>query len=55
LRILSEVGDEGISWSEIVRKMGRTRLQMAGVLGAIGVRINKTEGLIDGQRNNHIF
>lgn len=54
-RILFEAGDSGISWAELVSKMSRTRAQMAGVLGALGMRINRTEGLDDGQGISHIL
>ena len=54
-RILFEAGDSGISWAELVSKMARTRAQMAGVLGALGMRINRTEGLDDGQGISHIL
>ena len=54
-RILFEAGDNGISWTQLVSKMAKTRKQMAGVLGALGMRINKTEGLDDGQGISHIL
>lgn len=54
-QIVYQSGDDGISWSELVNKMNRTRKQMSGVLGALGVRINFTEGLDDDEGINHVF
>jgi hypothetical protein len=42
---LQNSGDKGLSSSELASALNRTRYQLAGVLGALGVRINGTEGL----------
>ena len=44
-QVLLKAGDKGASSSEISIALNRTRPQLAGVLGALGVRINGTEGL----------
>lgn len=44
-RILYTAGDKGITASELAKAMNRTPSQLSGVLGALGNRINKTEGL----------
>jgi hypothetical protein len=42
---LWEAGGEGVSASRLVEVMGRSRSELAGVLGALGRRVNNTEGL----------
>jgi hypothetical protein len=42
---LVKAGDAGLTGTELVSQLNRTRPQIAGVLGALGVRINGTEGL----------
>lgn len=44
-RVLSAAGDHGMAASDLAEAMERTRDQLAGVLGALGRRINNTEGL----------
>lgn len=44
-RTLYPTGEQGLSSSELAEAMNRTRDQLAGVLGALGRRINNTEGL----------
>jgi hypothetical protein len=44
-RSLYDVGDKGLTNGEIIEKLNCTRMQLAGVLGALGVRINRTTGL----------
>jgi hypothetical protein len=46
-RALYDAGDRGLSGSELAAIMKRSRYQVAGVLGALGHRINGTEGLED--------
>jgi hypothetical protein len=54
-RVLYEAGNNGLSWSHLSNKMGRSKSQLAGVLGALGMRINKTEGLDDNRGIGHIL
>ena len=54
-QLLNEAGEEGISWSDMAKKMGRTKKQLAGVLGALGTRISNTDGLDDGRGIGHIL
>jgi hypothetical protein len=42
---LYSAGDKGLSNSDLTVRLGRTRLQLAGILGALGARINNTPGL----------
>jgi hypothetical protein len=44
-RALYAAAEKGISGKELPAAIERTRSQLAGVLGALGVRINGTEGL----------
>lgn len=44
-RFLYQAGETGMTNVELAKRMGRSRLQLAGVLGALGNRINGTEGL----------
>ena len=44
-KALWEAGHEGVSASRLVEVMGRSRSELAGVLGALGRRVNNTEGL----------
>lgn len=44
-RALLEVGNTGITGGELAKQLNRTRSQLAGILGALGVRINNTKGL----------
>jgi hypothetical protein len=42
---LYSAGDEGMTMSQLTEATGRTAQELSGVLGALGNRINKTEGL----------
>jgi hypothetical protein len=42
---LYEARDRGLSRSELAARMNRSKAELAGVLGALGHRINRTEGL----------
>ncbi|MCP4419099.1 MAG: hypothetical protein GY805_20990 [Chloroflexi bacterium] len=42
---LYQAGSRGMTSSELTKDMNRTRPQLAGVLGALGARINGTDGL----------
>ncbi len=42
---LYKAGDKGLSGGEISIELKRSRSQLAGVIGALGLRINATEGL----------
>ena len=44
-RALWDAGEEGLSLGELATTMHRTRHELAGVLGALGKRINRTEGV----------
>jgi hypothetical protein len=44
-RALYPAGDRGLTADELAKSMDRSREQLAGVLGALGNRINKTESL----------
>ncbi len=44
-RALYQAGDQGLSRSDLAVAMNRSKLQLSGVLGALGRRINRTEGL----------
>ena len=44
-RLLYQAGNTGLTNIQLAEQMGRSRLQFAGVLGALGNRINGTEGL----------
>lgn len=44
-QVLYAAGERGMSTSELVEALNKTRAQIAGVLGALGRRINNTEGL----------
>jgi hypothetical protein len=46
-RILGRAGSEGIEGQKLAAAMKLTRQQLTGVLGALGVRINSTDGLGD--------
>jgi hypothetical protein len=46
-RILSKAGTVGIEAKKLAESMNLTPQQLSGVLGALGVRINSTEGLED--------
>lgn len=52
---LYDAEEKGLSSSELAKSIGRTRAQLAGILGALGKRINKTEGLDDDQGIVHVF
>jgi uncharacterized protein with ParB-like and HNH nuclease domain len=52
---LYDAGDAGLSGEQLAKAVNRTPQQLAGVLGGMGTRINKTEGLEDGKGINHIF
>jgi hypothetical protein len=41
----SKFGDEWVSASQLAATMGKEKTQLAGVLGALGRRINETEGV----------
>ncbi len=42
---LYKAGEKGLSSSELSSTLNRTRYQLSGVLGALGVRVNGTQGL----------
>jgi hypothetical protein len=42
---LYKAGEKGLTGSELSVELNRSRAQMAGVIGALGLRINATEGL----------
>jgi hypothetical protein len=42
---LHQAGEQGLTSSQVAAALNRTRPQLAGVLGALGLRINGTEGL----------
>jgi len=44
-KALYQASEQGLSAAELATAMGRSRSQFAGVLGALGRRINGTEGL----------
>ena len=44
-KVLYQAGKQGLSGDELAAAIGRTRSQLAGVLGALGRRINGTKGL----------
>ena len=44
-KALYQAGEQGLSGAELAAAMDRSRSQLAGVLGALGLRINGTEGL----------
>jgi hypothetical protein len=44
-KALYSAGDQALSSSALAAAINRTRQQVAGVLGALGLRINNTEGL----------
>ena len=44
-KALYEAGDEGLSKSDLAATMNRSAHELAGVMGALGHRINGTEGL----------
>jgi hypothetical protein len=44
-KALYEAGDEGLSKSDLAATMNRSAHELAGVLGALGRRVNSTEGL----------
>lgn len=44
-RVLYEVGESGISYSDLAKRINRTEAQLNGVLGALGVRVNGTNGV----------
>ncbi len=44
-KLLNEVGDKGIISTELAEVLERTPNQIAGLLGALGRRINQTKGL----------
>ena len=46
-RILYQAGPEGVSARKLAETMKMTPSQLSGVLGSLGVRINRTEGLDD--------
>ena len=48
-RVLYQAGDRGLSYQELCQGTGMSQNEMNGVLGALGNRINKTEGLSAGQ------
>lgn len=52
---LYNTAENGLSKSQLAKAMDRTEDQVTGVLGALGVRINKTEGLDDNQGTSHIL
>jgi hypothetical protein len=43
-RALYHVGKNGLSYSALAEAMGRTEQEIAGVLGALGRRVNNTAG-----------
>lgn len=43
--VLYEAGDQGLSRSDLAAALNRSKSELAGVLGALGHRINRTEGL----------
>lgn len=44
---LYAAGDEGMTMSQLTEATGRTAQELSGVLGALGNRINRTQGLED--------
>lgn len=44
-KVLWDAGDEGLPYDELHRRMGVSGGELAGVLGALGHRINRTSGL----------
>jgi len=44
-RALYQVGEQGLSGAELAAATGRSKSELAGVLGALGRRINRTDGL----------
>jgi hypothetical protein len=43
--VLYGAGDQGLSRSDLAAALNRSKSELAGVLGALGHRINRTEGL----------